>query len=84
MRPVHDISMNRAQSSWLRDALAEIDSSCEKITLIGSPPEQAEPARRPRAKAAPVFRIHAEGAFGSTEVRVSCSSHIYEALMVAL
>ncbi|KAI0293392.1 Rad1/Rec1/Rad17 [Russula brevipes] len=57
------------KSSWLHDALAEIDSTCEKITLIGSPPEQSEPARRPRVKtAAPVFRIHAEGAFGSTEM----------------
>ncbi|KAH9999066.1 Rad1/Rec1/Rad17 [Russula vinacea] len=57
------------KSSWLRDALSEIDSSCEKITLIGSPPEKGEPVRRPRATAArPVFRIHAEGAFGSTEM----------------
>ncbi|KAN0115911.1 Rad1/Rec1/Rad17 [Russula decolorans] len=57
------------KSSWLRDALSEIDSSCEKITLIGNPAEQGEPARRPRATAAtPVFRIHAEGAFGSTEM----------------
>jgi hypothetical protein len=75
--------MNHAQSSWLRDALSEIDSSCEKITLISSPPEQAEAARRPgTTAAAPVFRIHAEGAFGTTEVRVSCSSHIYERIIV--
>jgi len=57
------------KSSWLRDALSEIDSSCEKVTLIGRPPEQVEQARRPRGTvAAPVFRIHAEGAFGSTEM----------------
>ncbi|KAI0253822.1 Rad1/Rec1/Rad17 [Lactifluus subvellereus] len=58
------------KSSWLRDALSEIDPSCEKLTLIGSPPPaQGSPARRPRAAAAPpVFRIHAEGAFGSTEM----------------
>jgi len=57
------------KSSWLRDALSEIDSSCEKITLIGTPPEQGEPARRPRTTAsAPVFRILAQGVFGSTEM----------------
>jgi hypothetical protein len=41
--------------------------------LIGRPPEQVEPARRPRATVAPpVFRIHTEGTFGSTEVRIFC------------
>lgn len=57
------------KSSWLRDALSEIDPSCDKLTLIGNPPAQDLPARRPRAAATPpIFRIHAEGAFGSTEM----------------
>lgn len=58
------------KSSWLRDALSEIDPSCDKLTLIGNPaPAQDSPTRRPRATAAPpIFRIHAEGAFGSTEM----------------
>ncbi|KAH8991120.1 Rad1-domain-containing protein [Lactarius hatsudake] len=58
------------KSSWLRDALSEIDPSCDKLTLIGNPPPaQDSPSRRPRATASPpIFRIHAEGAFGSTEM----------------
>ncbi|KAI0259924.1 Rad1-domain-containing protein [Gloeopeniophorella convolvens] len=57
------------KSSWLRDALSELDPSCEKLTLIGNPPSQASPSRGPRATpAAPIFRIQAEGTFGSAEM----------------
>ncbi|KAI0003358.1 Rad1/Rec1/Rad17 [Russula compacta] len=72
------------KSSWLRDALSEIDSSCEKITLIGSPPDQGEPARRPRVTTtAPVFRIHAEGAFGSTEMDYPNDREVLETIHCA-
>ena len=27
-----------SQSSWLRDALSELDPSCERLTFIGNPP----------------------------------------------
>ncbi|KAH8834046.1 Rad1/Rec1/Rad17 [Flagelloscypha sp. PMI_526] len=54
------------KSSWLRDALSELDPSCHKLTFLGNPPNQAD--RRPRATAAPVLRIHAAGDFGSTEM----------------
>ncbi|TFK27431.1 Rad1-domain-containing protein, partial [Coprinopsis marcescibilis] len=73
---LHSSQLNRVtQSSWLRDALSELDPSCEKLTFIGNPlPEQslnASDGRRPQkqsASVAPLFRIHADGTFGSTEM----------------
>lgn len=52
------------KSSWLRDALSEIDPSCDKLTIIGNPPP-------PPGKAAlshPRLRLQAAGNFGSTEM----------------
>jgi cell cycle checkpoint protein len=54
------------QSSWLRDALSELDSSCEKVTFIGTP--SPDGPTRARRLATPSFRIRAKGMFGSTEV----------------
>ncbi|KAG9127107.1 ssDNA endodeoxyribonuclease [Ceratobasidium sp. 392] len=46
-------------SSWLREALSEIDASCDTLTLICTPGgNRREPA----------LRIHAVGSFGSTEM----------------
>ncbi|KAH6918975.1 Rad1/Rec1/Rad17 [Coprinopsis sp. MPI-PUGE-AT-0042] len=63
------------KSSWLRDALSELDPSCEKLTLMGNPSldESRDPSstgRRPqkRAPTTPLFRIQANGTFGSTEM----------------
>ncbi|KAF9533557.1 Rad1/Rec1/Rad17 [Crepidotus variabilis] len=67
------------KSSWLRDALSELDPSCEKLTFIGNSPttqDDDEPLvgdghRRPRPKKAPpkpMFRIQAAGTLGSTEM----------------
>ncbi|KAG6334883.1 hypothetical protein ID866_4207 [Astraeus odoratus] len=54
-------------SVWLRDALSELDPSCEKITFISNP--VAEPGRLQRlAPAKPQFCIIASGAFGTTEM----------------
>ncbi|KDQ59631.1 hypothetical protein JAAARDRAFT_205648 [Jaapia argillacea MUCL 33604] len=53
-------------SSWLRDALSELDPSCEKLTFIGNPPVQNP--RGARAPSKPLFRIQAAGTFGSTEM----------------
>ena len=52
------------QSSWLRDALSEIDPSCEKLTFHGHPVEEGN--RHVSSK--PLLRIHADGVFGTTEV----------------
>jgi len=55
------------KSSWLRDALSELDPSCDKLTFIGNPPPQS--ARAPRsALSKPMLRIQAAGTFGSTEM----------------
>lgn len=54
-------------SSWLRDALSELDPSYEKITFIGNPAGEAGKAQR-GIPAKPLFRIKASGAFGSTEM----------------
>ncbi|KAG9087993.1 hypothetical protein FS749_002502, partial [Ceratobasidium sp. UAMH 11750] len=46
-------------SSWLREALSEIDASCDTLSIICTPGgNRREPA----------LRIHAVGSFGSTEV----------------
>jgi len=54
------------KSSWLRDALSELDPSCEKLTFIGNPPTQT--ANGPRASSRPLLRIQAGGTFGSAEM----------------
>ncbi|KAH9890604.1 Rad1-domain-containing protein [Cubamyces lactineus] len=54
------------KSSWLRDALSEIDPSTEKLTIIGNPPPP--PGRAARSSAPPCFRLRAVGQFGSTEM----------------
>ncbi|EPQ58545.1 Rad1-domain-containing protein [Gloeophyllum trabeum ATCC 11539] len=51
------------KSSWLRDALSELDPSCEKLTFVCTPAPQGNNASR-----TPLFRILAEGMFGSTEM----------------
>lgn len=61
------------KSSWLRDALSELDSwSCRDITFICTP--AMDPSTRPtkgkhtQTPAQPTLRIHAAGTFGSTEM----------------
>lgn len=55
------------KSSWLRDALSELDPSYEKLTFIVNPPPQAGRLRKDMASN-PLFRIQAVGAYGSTEM----------------
>ena len=71
-----------SQSSWLRDALSELDPSCERLTFIGNPPpsiphqnasaanENTDVKPRPirHAIMKPMLRIQATGTFGTTEV----------------
>lgn len=54
-------------SSWLRDALSELDPSCDKITFISNPVAEARKAHR-EMPAKPLFRIIATGTFGTTEM----------------
>ncbi|RDB24017.1 Cell cycle checkpoint protein RAD1 [Hypsizygus marmoreus] len=61
------------KSSWLRDALSELDPSFDKLTFIGNPPPDAEATtsrqkQRPRDNEKPMLRIQAAGTFGSTEM----------------
>ncbi|KAF8869941.1 Rad1/Rec1/Rad17 [Gymnopilus junonius] len=63
------------KSSWLRDALSELDPSCEKLTFVGNPPIQqpdhnsnARQKGKQRVPAKPMLRIQANGTFGSTEM----------------
>ncbi|KAJ7090378.1 Rad1/Rec1/Rad17 [Mycena belliarum] len=57
-------------SSWLRDALSELDPSCDKLTFIGNPPPVTNGKQRqqPGNTNAPMLRIQAAGTFGSTEM----------------
>ncbi|KAI6094538.1 repair protein Rad1/Rec1/Rad17-domain-containing protein [Pisolithus croceorrhizus] len=57
----------RQSSSWLRDALSELDPSCDKITFISNPVAEVRKAHR-GMPAKPLFRIIATGAFGTTEM----------------
>ncbi|KAI0637443.1 Rad1/Rec1/Rad17 [Trametes polyzona] len=54
------------KSSWLRDALSELDNNTERITIIGNPP--APPGRAARSKAPPCLRLRAVGPYGTTEM----------------
>ncbi|KAG1749130.1 Rad1/Rec1/Rad17 [Suillus paluster] len=54
-------------SFWLRDALSELDPSCEKVTLIANPVADVQRAQR-GVPAKPLFRIQGTGAFGTTEM----------------
>lgn len=54
-----------SQSSWLRDALSELDSSTEKLTIIGNP---LPPGNRVVRNAPPRLRLRAVGQYGSTEM----------------
>ncbi|KAJ8093604.1 checkpoint clamp complex protein Rad1 [Marasmius tenuissimus] len=63
------------KSSWLKEALSEIDSSCDKLTFIGNPPEQAHAERvsgrekeRGRTRTKPILRIQATSMHGTTEM----------------
>ncbi|KAJ7273000.1 Rad1/Rec1/Rad17 [Mycena rebaudengoi] len=55
-------------SSWLRDALSELDPSCDKLTFIGNPPPSAATSKQRQQSGTPMLRIQAAGTFGSTEM----------------
>ncbi|KAI0685681.1 Rad1-domain-containing protein [Cerioporus squamosus] len=53
------------KSSWLREALSELDSTSEKLTIICNPPP---PGNRAVRNAPPCLRLRAVGQFGTTEL----------------
>ncbi|KAH9939601.1 Rad1-domain-containing protein [Amylocystis lapponica] len=63
------------KSTWLRDALSELDPSCEKLTIIGNPPPPAGKAARAPV---PRLRLHAAGTFGSTEMDYPSDKEVLE------
>jgi hypothetical protein len=65
-------------SSWLRDALSEIDSSCEYIVIICNPPQRVTRTGKEREKESnnSFFRIEANSRTGSVEVIVWHTSGI--------
>lgn len=56
------------KSSWLRDALSELDPSTKRLTIIGNPPPPAAPPNRALRNAPPRLRLRAVGEFGTTEM----------------
>ncbi|KAK7463510.1 checkpoint clamp complex protein Rad1 [Stygiomarasmius scandens] len=62
------------KSSWLRDALSELDPSCDKITFVGNPPVVLDPnatakqRMKARQEGPPILRLEATGTFGTTEM----------------
>jgi len=59
------------RSSWLRDAISELDQSCDVLTFSFMPPSEPPSGsisgdrKRP---AKPTFRLSADGTFGSTQM----------------
>ncbi|KAI0059048.1 Rad1-domain-containing protein [Artomyces pyxidatus] len=74
------------KSSWMRDALSELDPSCDRLTFIANPPpDPAQPnnARASRTPARPIFRIQAVGTFGSTEMDYPNDKEVLESVECA-
>ncbi|KAF7985018.1 hypothetical protein HWV62_10018 [Athelia sp. TMB] len=68
------------KSSWLRDALSEIDPSCDRLTFIANPPgQQATGGSGTRLK--PILRIKAAGTFGSTEMDYPNDKEVLESFI---
>ncbi|KAJ7591354.1 Rad1/Rec1/Rad17 [Mycena floridula] len=58
------------KSSWLREALSELDPSCSTLTFIGNPPKggPGQQKQKSRHGAQPMLRIQATGTCGSAEM----------------
>jgi len=59
------------KSTWLRDALSELDPKCDKLTFICSPPSAplaTANSRFTQRTAQPTLRLLADGTFGRTEM----------------
>jgi cell cycle checkpoint protein len=59
------------RSSWLKDALSEIDTSCEYVTIICNPPQKVTGMGKGDGDA-PIFRIEAKSMRGTVEVGSIC------------
>ncbi|KAF8522074.1 Rad1/Rec1/Rad17 [Hysterangium stoloniferum] len=59
------------RSSWLRDAISELDPSCDILTFSFMPPSEPPPGSvngNRKGPVKPTFRLSAEGTFGSTQM----------------
>lgn len=56
------------RSSWLSDALSELDPSCDKLTFLGIPASEETGSNEEQPKTKATLRITAEGTFGSTQM----------------
>lgn len=69
------------KSSWLKDALSEIDSTCDAVTVICNPPQKVARGKvRGSDPEDSFFRIEAKSMRGSVEVNMSL--HISVALII--
>ena len=72
--PYHPRSLT--QSSWLRDALSELDPQTKTLTIIGNPPPPTN--RAARTGAPPRLRLRAVGQFGTTEMDYPSDREVLE------
>lgn len=58
------------KSSWLKDALSEIDSTCDYVSIICNPPQKITGTAKGRTAEAevPIFRIEAKSIRGTVEM----------------
>jgi cell cycle checkpoint protein len=60
------------KSSWLKDALSEIDPSCDFVTIVCNPAQKVIRGKgRVGEATSSFFRIEAKSSRGSVEVTVS-------------
>ncbi|KZT50937.1 Rad1-domain-containing protein [Calocera cornea HHB12733] len=64
------------KSSWLRDALSEIDPKSDKLTIICTPPEAQGGRRNGQPK--PTFRLKASGDLAATEMKYPDAKEVLE------
>ncbi|KZV70750.1 Rad1-domain-containing protein [Peniophora sp. CONT] len=69
------------KSSWLREALSELDpKEYDKLTFVGNPlgAQASGDARPSRSSSKPIFRIMASGSVGSTEMDYTNDREVLE------
>ncbi|KAF9505833.1 hypothetical protein BS47DRAFT_1306090, partial [Hydnum rufescens UP504] len=83
------IIMKVRTSFWLRDALTEVDSTCDKLTFICTPLSEQRQSRHGRKRmvlenallvsdARPAFRIQCTGSYGTTYMDYPSDSDVLE------
>ncbi|KIY48327.1 Rad1-domain-containing protein, partial [Fistulina hepatica ATCC 64428] len=72
----YDTSDRNVQSSWLADALSEVDSTCKIITFISGPP--ATDTNGPQRTSASLLKLEATGNQGSIELEYPNDREVLE------